>query len=231
MERHIFSYEEVKLKVTTRKLWEDHAIWTRQFMVDLLADIPSIDKTTERLLKNQEAIGNCIKPFFGDTAGDTLTSLLKDRVTVTIDLLKAIKIGDVTRSTTLEIDAITNTENIATFFATINPCYSRDELIEMLDTNLILVKYQFIARMNGDYNADVMYFDMNIHHILMISDYLFKGIIERFFEEQTLYSYQIQTEYQDQANYHNQTEEHTEQTLGRYQQAEEQTLDQYQQTE
>lgn len=224
MDHHIFSYEEVKLKVTMRKLWEDHAIWTRQFIVDLLANLPSIDKTTERLLKNQDAIGNCIKPFFGDTAGDTLTSLLKGHITITADLLKTIKVGDVTRSTTLETDAVTNAENIATFFATINPCYSRDELIEMLDTHLILVRYQFIARMSGDYNADVMYFDMGLHHILMISDCLFKGIIERFFEEQTLYPYQIQTEYQDQVDYINQT---TTQTI----QTEEQTLDQYRQSQ
>lgn len=219
MDHHIFSYEEVKLKVTMRKIWEDHAIWTRQFIVDLLANLPSIDKTTERLLKNQEAIGNCIKPFFGDTAGDTLASLLKDHINITVDLLKAIKARDVIRSTTLETDAVTNAENIATFFSTINPYYSRDELIEMLDTHLILVKYQFIARMSGDYNADVMYFDMGLHHILMISDYLFKGIIERFFEEQTLYSYQTQTEYQDQTNYPSQTEEHI---LDQYQPSQEQ---------
>jgi hypothetical protein len=200
MDNHIFSYEEVKLKVAMRKLWEDYAIWTRQFIVDLLASLPSIDKTTERLLKNQEAIGNCMKQFLGDTAGDTITSLLKDHITTTTDLLKAIKAGDVTGSATLETDVATNEENIATFFATINPYYSKDELIDMLDTNMILVKYQCIARMNGDYNADVMYFDMGLHHILVISDYLFKGIIERFFEEQTLYSYQIETEYHDQTS-------------------------------
>lgn len=222
MDHHIFSYEEVKLKVTMRKLWEDHAIWTRQFIVDILANLPSIDKTTERLLKSQEAIGNCIKQFFGDTAGDTLTSLLKDHIIITADLLKAIKIGDSTRAMILETDAVTNAENIATFFSTINPCYSRDELIEMLDTHLILVKYQFIARMSGDYNADVMYFDMGLHHILMMSDCLFRGIIERFFEEQTLYSYQIQTEYQDRADYPTQTIQTEEQILDQYQSHQEQ---------
>lgn len=191
MDRHIFSYEEVKLKITMRKLWEDHAVWMRQFIVDLLANLPSIDKTTERLLKNQETIGNCIKPFFGDMVGDTLVSLLKDHITITADLLKAIKARDVIRSANLETDAVTNAENMATFFSTINPCYSRDELRDMLDTHLILVKYQFIARMSRDYNSDIMYFDMGLHHILMISDYLFKGIVERFFEKQTLYSYQM----------------------------------------
>ncbi len=187
MDHHIFSYEEVKLKVTMRKIWEDHAIWTRQFIVDLLANLPSVDKTTERLFKNQEAIGNYIEPFFGDTAGNTITSLLKDHITITTDLLKAIKAGDDSRSIVLETDAVTNAENIAIFFATINPCYLKEELVEMLDTHLILVKYQFIARMSRDYNSDIMYFDMGLHHILMISDYLFKGIVERFFEEQMLY--------------------------------------------
>ena len=218
MDHHIYSYEEVKLKITMRKLLEDYAIWTRMFIVDLLANSPSIENTTNRLLKNQEAIGNCMKPFFGDTAEDTIASLLKDHVTITADLLKAIKDGDNTRAVTFEKDAITNAENIATFLGSINPCYSREELIEMLDTHLILVKYQFIARMSGDYNADVMYFDMGLHHILMISDYIFRGIIERFFEEQTLYQYQTQIEYQDQNDYP------IQQT-----QAEEQTIDQYRQ--
>ena len=205
MEHHIYSYEEVKLKIAMRKLFTDHVIWTRMFIVDLLANSPSIDNTTNRLLKNQEAIGNCMKPFFGDTAGDTLISLLKDHITITIDILKAIKIEDTIKSIALETDVVTNAENIATFLSTINPCYSRDELIEMLETYLILVKYQFIARMNRDYNSDIMYIDMGIHHILMISDYLFKGIIERFFEEQTLY-YQTQED-QEQSNYPFQIEE------------------------
>lgn len=204
MNNHIYSYEEMKLKLTMRKLWEDHSIWMRMFIVDLLSNSPGIDNTTNRLLKNQEAIGNCMKPFFGDTAGDTIISLLKDNITIVTDLLNATKIGDMARTTTLETDAVTNAENISTFFASINPNYSKDELIEMLDTNMILTKYQFIARMSGDYNADVMYFDMGLHHILMISDCLFKGIIERFFEEQTLYSYQIQT---GQETYPTQTEE------------------------
>ena len=206
MDHHIYSHEEVKLKITMRKLWEDHSIWTRMFIVDLLSNSPSIDNTTNRLLKNQDAIGNCMRTFFGDIAGDTITSLLKDHITITTDLLKAINTADTNRSTTLETEAVTNAENIATFLGTINPCYSRDELIEMLDTHLILVKYQFIARMNRDYNSDIMYLDMGIHHILMISDYLFKGIIERFFEEQTLY-YQTHEEYQEQSNYPVQIEE------------------------
>lgn len=197
MNHRIYSYEEVKIKLTMRKLWEDYSIWTRMFIVDLLANSPSIDNTTNRLLKNQEAIGNCMKSFFGDPAGDTLISLLKDHITIIKDLLKAIKSEDTTGTVMLETDVTTNIENIAIFFSTINPYYSRDELVEMLDTNLVLTKYQFISRMNADYNSDIIYYDMCIHHILVISDYLFKGIIERFFEEQTIDQYLEQIDPQD----------------------------------
>lgn len=187
MNNHIYTYEEVKIKVNMRKLWTDHVLWTRQFIVDLLGNLPSIDKTEDRLIKNQEQIGNnYFRSFFGDTAADSLISLLKEHITIAADLLKAIKGGDTTGAVTLEGQWVVNAENMATFFSTINPCYSREELIDMFDTHLILTKYEFIARMDEDYNADVLYFDMVLHQILTLSDYLTKGIIERFFEGQIL---------------------------------------------
>jgi hypothetical protein len=47
---------------TMRDLWVDHIVWTRQFIVDSASDLPSLNDTTKRLLKNQEDIGNAIKP-------------------------------------------------------------------------------------------------------------------------------------------------------------------------
>lgn len=176
--------EDVKLKMNMRKLWTDHTTFTRMFIVDLLGNLPSINYTTDRLFKNQEAIGNFNKLYFGDIAGDDLTNLLKEHITLTIDIFKAIKVGNMTNVTILETDAVTNVENIATFLNTINHCYSKDELTDLFKTYLILIKYQFIARMNGDYNADIIYYDMGLHHIFMISDYLTNGIIERLFEEE-----------------------------------------------
>ena len=55
----------------------------------------------------------------------------------------------------------------------------------MFKTHLILAKYQFIARRDRDYNADILYFDMGLNHISRISDYLTDGLIEKFLNEQT----------------------------------------------
>lgn len=206
MDHHIYTQDMVKLKMTMRKLWTDHTIWTRQFIVDLLGNLPSIDKTVDRLLKNQEQIGNCFREFFGDIAGDNLTSLLKEHITIAADLLRATMNGDTIKATTSEEQWVTNAENISTLLSMVNPCYPVEELKDLFNTYLILVKYQFIARMNGDYNGDIMYYDMGLHHILTISDFLTRGIIETFFEEQMMDTYQDYT----MDLYQSQTEEHTQ---------------------
>src|SRR5215203_2714078 len=63
-----------------RKLWEDHITWTRVFIISAAADLPDKDAATQRLLQNQVDIGNAIKPYYGDAAGDKLTALLNDHI-------------------------------------------------------------------------------------------------------------------------------------------------------
>ena len=172
----------MKIKLQMRKLWTDHAIFTRQFIVDLLDNLPSIDYTIDRLIKNQEQTGNCFRPFFGDVAADNIVFLLKEHITVAAELFKAILSGNITDATTLEDQWTANVENMSTCLCTINQYYSIDELLDMFKTHLILTKYQFIARMDKDYNADILYFDMGLNHLLRLSDCLTDGICEYFFE-------------------------------------------------
>lgn len=175
--------DAIKLKLHMRKLWTDHAIFTKQLIVDILGNLPSIDYTIDRLIRSQEQTGNFFKNFFGKVATDDIVTLLKEHITIEIDLLKSINTGNVDDADTLEDQWVTNIENISAFLGTINQYYSVDELSDILKTYLILTKYQFIARMNNDYNAEIMYFDMGLNHILRISDCLTEGIIENFSEE------------------------------------------------
>ena len=177
-----YTCDAIKLKLQMRKLWTDHAIFTKQLIVDIIGDLPGIDYTIDRLIRSQEQTGNCFKSFFGNVAADNLVILLKEHVTITIDLLKSIKTKNEIDASTLEDQWTTNVENISILLGTINQYYSIDELSDIFKTCLILTKYQFIARMDGDYNAEIMYFDMGLNHILRISDCLTNGLIENFSE-------------------------------------------------
>jgi hypothetical protein len=49
---------------------------------------------TQRLLRNQQDIGDAIKPFYGRAADERLTSLLKEHILFAGDLVAAAKAGD-----------------------------------------------------------------------------------------------------------------------------------------
>src|SRR5687768_14906933 len=70
--------QQIAFNQTMRKLWEDHITWTRLVIVEFLSDHPGTNQSIQRLLENQEDIGNAVKPFYGDAAGNQLTDLLKE---------------------------------------------------------------------------------------------------------------------------------------------------------
>src|SRR5215213_7355728 len=88
------SFERVAFQDQMRKLWEDHITWTRLYIVSFAADLPDQDLTAQRLLRNQTDLGDAIKPFYGEEAGNQLTTLLKEHIQGAVDLLAAAKAGD-----------------------------------------------------------------------------------------------------------------------------------------
>ncbi len=70
----------VDLKMAMRKLWEDHITWTRNYIISSLSDLEDAQKCAERLLKNQDDIGDAIKPIYGDEAGKKIAALLRDQL-------------------------------------------------------------------------------------------------------------------------------------------------------
>src|SRR2546430_1065549 len=77
-----------------RKIWEDHVTWTRLAIVSLVAGLADTNATVGRLMQNQADIGNAIRPFYGDAAGDHLTALLKDHIAIAAEVILVAQAGD-----------------------------------------------------------------------------------------------------------------------------------------
>src|SRR5881227_2540141 len=84
------------LKQDMRKLWTDHVVWTRDYIVAAVGDQPDAQAAAGRLMKNQEDIGNAVAKYYGAAAGQQLTTLLKQHIAIAVDLIKAAKAGDKT---------------------------------------------------------------------------------------------------------------------------------------
>ena len=163
-----------------RKLWTDHVVWTRDYIVAAVGDQPDAQAAATRLLKNQEDIGSAIAGFYGKAAGDALTALLKEHITIAVDLIKAAKAGDKAGQGQADAKWKKNATDIADFLAKANPNWPRATLVDMMNKHLSTTTDEVVARLTKNWDADVKAFDAVYGHILMMSDALSDGIVKQF---------------------------------------------------
>lgn len=164
-----------------RKLWEDHITWTRLYIVSAAADLPDKDATAGRLLQNQQDIGDAIKPFYGDEAGEQLTVLLKDHILIAVDLIDAAKSGDTAAFEAANARWYENADDIAAFLSAANPKYWPREAMEaMMNAHLDRTLEEAGAQLTGDYAASIAAYDQVHEDILEMADMLSMGIVHQF---------------------------------------------------
>lgn len=168
------------LRTGLRKLWADHVIWTRQYIVAFASDGADTSAAAGRLLKNQEHIGNAIVPFYGEAAGAQLTSLLKQHILIAVELLNAAKAGDDAEFQRQDQQWSHNAEEIAGLLSGANPNWPKADVVDLLNIHLTLTKNEAVARLTGKWDDDVSAFDDIFTEIMTVSDTLTDGIIKQF---------------------------------------------------
>ena len=167
-----------------RKLWEDHVTWTRVYIIAALADLPEAEVAAQRLLQNQTDIGDAVKPFYGDAAGDQLTVLLNDHILIAADLLAAAKAGDSVKFEDANQRWYQNADEIAAFLSRANPDnWPLDEMQTMMKDHLDLTLEEATARLSEDWAGDVAAYDKVHTEILHMADMISNGIIQQFPKE------------------------------------------------
>ena len=144
------------VRLALRKLWSDHVIWTREYIVAAVAGTPDADAAAGRLLRNQEDIGAAIAGFYGDPAGDQAGFATHDA-----------------RWTA-------NVAELAAFLAGANPNWPEGDVRDLLGLHLKLTKDEAVARITGDWEADVKAFDDIFTEIMVVADTLHDGLAAQF---------------------------------------------------
>jgi len=167
------------LRTAMRRLWEDHVTWTRVFLISAIAGLPDQHAATARLLRNQVDIGDAVKKFYGNAAGDQLTSLLHDHIMLAAELVAAL----VNRTPIEQAMAkwFANADQIAAFLSRANPKHwPLAEMTKMMRSHLELTTKEALARLNQEWDADVAAYDEVHEQILKMADMLAFGIAEQF---------------------------------------------------
>jgi hypothetical protein len=164
-----------------RKLWEDHVTWTRLAIVTFADGSPGFDATAARLLQNQTDIGNAIKPYYGDAAGNRLTALLRDHISIAVEILTAARDGNTSAFDAASARWYANANDIADFLSAANPKSWPDSVLRAdMKAHLDQTLAEAAHELHGEYAAGVSDYEAIHHHILMMADTLSAGIIAQF---------------------------------------------------
>ena len=162
------------------RLWVDHVIWTREYVVSAIDGAPDAEAAAGRLLKNQEDIGNAVAGFYGDEAGAGLTDLLKQHILIAVDLVDAAVKGDQERFAREDKRWDANGAALAQFLSGANPFWPEKDVHDLIALHLTLTKREAVARLNKAWDEDIAAFDDILTEILTLADALTDGIIAQF---------------------------------------------------
>ena len=179
-EKAAVSEKTVALRLTMRRLWEDHITWTRQYIVSVAGNLKDKDVTAARLMRNQSDIGDALKTYYGEVAGDKIGALLKEHIEGAVKILDAAKAGgkgyDEAVAAWRE-----NGDQVAEALSKLNPeNWPADDMKAAMRKHLDTTLQEADDRLHGKYAEDVQDFDVVKDHIYMMSDMLSDGIIKQF---------------------------------------------------
>ncbi|MCM3115974.1 glycosyltransferase [Neobacillus sp. MER 74] len=169
-----------QFKFNLRRLWMEHLIWTSRYIVSTEANLPDKQVILTRLLRNQDEIGNAIKPFYGEAAGNKLAKMLREHILLAGKVLEAAKANNQADLKKYNMAWFKNADDMATFLSGANPNWDKNTLRQLLHAHLKMVTDSVTARLKKDWNGDVRAFDEGEIHLMKIADVLSEGIIKQF---------------------------------------------------
>jgi len=176
-----FNAKKLAFRDAMRKLWEEHVLWTRLFIVSDVFGSPDLPPTTARLLANQTDIGHAVEPFYGSANGNHLTALLKRHILLAAKILAEAKAGNAQGVKRAKRAWYANANQIAAFLHGLNPAHwPLAALRSMMHMHLSLTLTEAVDQLTGKYARSVHDFDVVENEILGMADTLSNGIIAQF---------------------------------------------------
>lgn len=113
---------QVNLKLTLRKLFTDHAVYTKFVINGIIGIYPNVPAMTQRLLSNQIDIGDQLKPIIGDSRRKELTDLLTKHIILAADVITITSSNKAQQELQIAVNNLfENSDQVAAFLTSLNP--------------------------------------------------------------------------------------------------------------
>jgi hypothetical protein len=155
----------VSYRVSCRYYWAEHINYTRNLIISVLAGLADVPAITARLMKNQEDIGDLLRPYYDSSTVDEFVLLLKEHAKVVLDLVNASKAN--VDLTALKSDLQTNATAIVNWFNKVNSTnWSKIVVAPVWGLHLDLTLKEVQTRLAGEWEQDIEAYD-NLHRCII----------------------------------------------------------------
>lgn len=180
----IIEYEESpeairQFKENVYRLWADHIAYTRNAIISTIAGLDDLGAVSDRLMLNQEQIGQLIAPYYGDDAATALTNLLKEHIDIASKIVVSAR--DSKPTDLLEAQWQENAIRIAEFLDSADPDnWPKADVLNILQKHLQCTLDEIKARINKDWATDFKSYDQCAEEIMDLAKAMVLGILDKF---------------------------------------------------
>ena len=162
-------------KTATTKIWSNHMFYTRNAIISVLNGLGDSLEVTNKLMKNQEDIGDLLRPYYDSAIVDMLIDLLKSHITIAVDIITAAKAGAPTNELVAAWQE--NGKQIVEFFEDMNSYWEKSTLESLWNNHMDLTVKEVQYRIDKNWSSDIMNFDKIIDNAILLADCISQGVI------------------------------------------------------
>ncbi len=172
--------EQLQVSNTMRRLWVEHVMWTRSFIISAAMNLKDLDFVTKRLLRNPVDFANQLRPLYGNQAAMRFEQLFTDHLLIAAQLVNAAKAGNTRAVMEQRNKWYANADDIAAFLGNINPFWSQADWQSMLYDHLKMTEDEAVQVLNQQYESSISQYDAIQDQALRMADVMTYGIINQF---------------------------------------------------
>ncbi len=171
-----------QLMCTLQRLWIEHVLWTRAFLIGTAFNSPDLSATTNRLLRNPADFASVLQPLYGSGTARRFEDLLREHLLIAAQLVNAAKAGNAQAAAQQRNRWYANADSIADFLAGINPYWNENTWRALLDDHLEMTENEATQILQGQYEASIAQYDAIQAEAIQMAQEMAKGIARQFRE-------------------------------------------------
>ena len=165
---------------TLRRLWSEHVMWTRSFIVSTAFNLGDLEYVTKRLLRNPADFAELLKSLYGASTAARFQELLTEHLSIAGQLVNAAKAGNTAAADELRKKWYANADDMAAFLSEMNPFWCKKAWQTMFYDHLKMTENEAAQILTGKYEASISEFDAIQKQALEMGEYMASGIMRQF---------------------------------------------------